>query len=84
MDEEAKIKIMSAKCARVIACISKTYDVALSKATDVFYKSQTAGVIEKGFNDSQDSGSMISGDFNSASNDKALAEQIWKEFNANK
>ena len=39
MSEDSKQIIRSAKCARIILCISEMYGVSLEEATDIFYNS---------------------------------------------
>ncbi len=69
MSEESLQILRSAKCARIIACISDMYGVSLEKATDIYYGSETANMIEEGVADLH------------CRSDKYLAEEIWREYN---
>ena len=40
-----------AQCARIIVCISEMYGVSLAEATDIYYNSETANLIEDGVAD---------------------------------
>ena len=46
MSDESKQILRSSQCARIIVCISEMFDVPLDKATDIFYVSETASMIE--------------------------------------
>ena len=72
MSEDSKLVIRSAKCARIILCISEMYGVSLEKATDIFYNSETSNMIEEGVADLH------------CRSDKYLAEEVWDEYNATK
>ena len=72
MSEDSKLVIRSAKCARIILCISEMYGVTLEKATDIFYNSETSNMIEEGVADLH------------CRSDKYLAEEVWNEYNATK
>ena len=72
MSEDSKQIIRSAKCARIILCISEMYGVSLEKATDIFYNSETSNMIEEGVADLH------------CRSDKYLAEEVWNEYNATK
>ena len=72
MSEDSKQIIRSAKCARIILCISEMYGVSLEKATDIFYNSETSNKIEEGVADLH------------CRSDKYLAEEVWDEYNATK
>jgi len=72
MSEDSKLVIRSAKCARIILCISEMYGVSLEKATDIFYNSETSNMIEEGVADLH------------CRSDKYLAEEVWNEYNATK
>ena len=72
MSEDSKQVIRSAKCARIILCISEMYGVSLEKATDIFYNSETSNMIEEGVADLH------------CRSDKYLAEEVWNEYNATK
>ena len=48
MSDESKQILRSSQCARIIVCISEMFEVPLDKATDIFYSSETANMIEEG------------------------------------
>ena len=68
MNNELKLKYLSAKNAIIITCISEMYHISLQEATDIFYNSETANLIEEGIADLH------------CRSDKYLAEEIWLEF----
>ncbi len=68
MSEESKQIIRSAQCARIIGCISEMYGVSLNDATDIYYGSETANLIEEGVADLH------------CRSDKYLAEEVWNEY----
>lgn len=68
MSEESKQILRSAQCARIIVCISEMYGVSLAEATDIFYNSETANLIEDGVADLH------------CRSDKYLAEEVWIEY----
>lgn len=72
MNDETKQIMRSAKCARIITCISNMHNISLNEATDVFYNSDTANMIEEGIADLQ------------CRSDKYLAEEIWDEYQSAK
>lgn len=72
MSEDSKLVIRSAKCARIILCISEMYGVSLEEATDIFYNSETSNMIEEEVADLH------------CRSDKYLAEEVWDEYNATK
>ena len=72
MSEDSKLVIRSAKCARIILCISEMYGVSLEEATDIFYNSETSNMIEEGIADLH------------CRSDKYLAEEVWNEYNTTK
>lgn len=45
--------LRAAKCANIIKAICELSDLTLSESTDIFYKSETAGLIEEGVADLQ-------------------------------
>jgi hypothetical protein len=67
MSEESKQIMKSAQCARIILCISEMYGVSLNEATDIYYNSETANMIEEGVADLH------------CRSDKYLAEEVWNE-----
>lgn len=72
MSEDSKLVIRSAKCARIILCISEMYSVSLEEATDIFYNSETSNMIEEEVADLH------------CRSDKYLAEEVWNEYNTTK
>ena len=68
MSEESKQILRSSQCARIIVCISEMFSVPLDKATDIYYNSETANLIEDGIADLH------------CRSDKYLAGEIWREF----
>lgn len=68
MSEESVQIIRSAQCARIIAAISEMFGVSLVEATDIYYSSETANLIEEGVSDLH------------CRSDKYLAEEVWNEF----
>lgn len=67
MSDEGKLILHAAKVARIIECISEMYDVTLNEATDIYYNSETANLIEEGVADLH------------CRSDKYLAEEVWLE-----
>lgn len=72
MNEDSKQIMRSAQCARIITCISEMFGVSLNKATDIYYNSETANMIEEGVADLH------------CRSDKYLAEEIWNEYQESK
>ncbi len=72
MSEESKQILRSSQCARIIVCISEMFEVPLDKATDIFYNSETANMIEEGIADLH------------CRSDKYLAGEVWREYQENK
>ena len=72
MSEDSKLIIRSAKCARIILCISEMYGVSLEEATDIYYNSETSNMIEEEVADLH------------CRSDKYLAEEVWNEYNTTK
>ncbi|MDE6348526.1 MAG: DUF3791 domain-containing protein [Bacteroides sp.] len=58
----------AAKCANIIIALGELYGLSFQEATDVFYSSETAGLIEEGVADLQ------------CRSDKYLASLVWEEF----
>ncbi len=67
MSEDSRQIMKSAQCARIILCISEMFGVTLNEATDIYYNSETANMIEEGVADLH------------CRSDKYLAEEIWNE-----
>ena len=72
MSEEGKQVLRSAQNARIIVCISEMFNVPLDKATDIYYNSETANLIEEGIADLH------------CRSDKYLAGEIWREYQERK
>ena len=72
MSEDSKQILKSAQCARIILCISEMYAVSIDEATDIFYNSETASMIEDGVADLH------------CRSDKYLAGEVWREFQETK
>ena len=68
MSEESMQILKSAQCARIITNISEMYGVSLEDATDMYYSSETANLIEEGVADLH------------CRSDKYLAEEVWREY----
>lgn len=68
MSEEGRQAMRSAQCARIIMCISEMFGVSLNDATDIYYNSDTANMIEDGVADLH------------CRSDKYLAEEVWREY----
>lgn len=68
MTDESKMVMRAAKCAHIIMALCELYGLSLQEATDVFYQSETAGLIEDGVADLQ------------CRSDKYLASLVWEEY----
>jgi hypothetical protein len=68
MSEERLQILKSAKCARIIVCLSEMYDISINEATDIYYCSSTSNMIEEGIADLH------------CRSDKYLAEEVWREY----
>ena len=68
MSDDSKSIIRSAQNTRIILCISEMYGVSIDEATDIYYNSETANMIEEGVADLH------------CRSDKYLAEEIWNEY----
>ncbi|MCM1169469.1 MAG: DUF3791 domain-containing protein [Bacteroides sp.] len=68
MTEESKLVLRGDKCAGIIMGISELFGVSLQQATDIFYESETAALIEEGVSDLQ------------CRSDKYLATLVWEEY----
>lgn len=70
---EARNPVMKgAQCARIILCLSRMYGVSIEEATDIYYHTESASMIEEGVADLH------------CRSDKYLAEEIWKEYQETK
>ena len=72
MSDESKQILRSSQCARIIVCISEMFEVPLDNATDIFYSSETANMIEEGIADLH------------CRSDKYLAGEVWREYQETK
>ena len=72
MSDQSKQILRSSQCARIIVCISEMFNVPLDEATDIFYNSETASMIEEGIADLH------------CRSDKYLAGEIWREYQENR
>jgi hypothetical protein len=72
MSEDSKQILKSTQCARIILCISEMYAVSIDEATDIFYNSETASMIEDGVADLH------------CRSDKYLAGEVWREYQETK
>ncbi len=68
MTEESKLVLRGNKFANVIMSLSELYELSIQEATDIFYRSESAGLIEDGVADLH------------CRSDKYLAELVWEEF----
>lgn len=68
MIDETKMALRGAKAANIIVSLSELYKLTIQKATDLYYKSITADMIEKGIADLH------------CRSDKYLATLIWDEY----
>lgn len=71
MSEEGLQIIKSEQSSRIIAAICDMYGISLEDATDIYYCSQTAAMIEDGIADLH------------CRSDKYLAEEVWREYKEN-
>ena len=65
--DETTHTILEMKYARIIRAISQMHGISLDDATEMFYNSQTAELIEEGIADLH------------CRSDKYLAEEVWLE-----
>lgn len=56
------------KCANVIAALSQMYNITIEEATDIYYNSSIADLIEEGIADLH------------CRSDKYLATEIWDDY----
>lgn len=68
MTQESMMALRAAKCANIIKAICELSDLPVREATDLFYRSETAGLIEDGVADLQ------------CRSDKYLASVILEEY----
>lgn len=67
MTDESKMVMRASKCANIIIALAELYGLSFQEAADVFYSSETAGLIEEGIADLQ------------CRSDKYLASLVWEE-----
>ena len=67
MTEESKITLRANKITSIIISLCELYDLTLEEATDMYYKSTTADLIEEGVSDLH------------CRSDKYLATLVWEE-----
>lgn len=67
MSEESKQVLRGVKCAHIIECISEMFGVSIPTATDMYYESETADLIEQGVADLH------------CRSDRYLATLVWEE-----
>ena len=68
MTEESKTALRATKTANIILSLCELYNLSIQTATDIYYKSTTAELIEDGVSDLQ------------CRSEKYLASLIWEEF----
>lgn len=68
MTEISKQIYKGIKCANVITCLSEMHHLTLDEATDMYYGSETANLIDEGIADLH------------CRSDKYLATEIWNEY----
>lgn len=72
MNDDSKQIVLDAKCANIIMEMSQMYGPSLEQATDIFYNSETAGLILEGIADLH------------CRSDKYLAGEVWAEYQEKK
>ena len=68
MTEERKMVMRATKVANIILSLQDLYNISLQEATDIYYNSTTADLIEDGVADLQ------------CRSDKYLATLVWEEY----
>lgn len=68
MTQESIMALRASKCANIIKAMCELSHLSLKEATDIFYQSETAGLIEEGVADLQ------------CRSDKYLATVILEEY----
>ena len=64
--------IKSEQCSRIRANMSEMFGISLEEATDIYYTSETAAMIEDGTAELH------------CRSDKYLAEEVWREYQSEK
>ena len=72
MTQESIIVLRGEKVAKIIENISERYSVSLDKASDIYYNSETAFLIEEGVADLH------------CRSEKYLVQCVWDEYKENK
>lgn len=72
MSDEVKVVLRGDKCAAIISSMNELFGVSIPDATDIYYKSVTAQLIEEGIADLH------------CRSEKYLATLVWEEYNENK
>lgn len=67
MSDESKLVLRGTKCANIILSLCEMYNLSMKEATDIYYQSETARLIEDGVADLQ------------CRSDKYLAQCVWEE-----
>lgn len=68
MTEESELIFRGDKCAEIIKSISELFGVSIAEATDIYYESETSGLIENGVADLH------------CRSSKYLATIVWEEY----
>ncbi len=68
MTEESKLVLSATKVANIILSLCEMYNLSLPDATEIYYRSTTAELIEEGISDLQ------------CRSNKYLATLVWEEF----
>ncbi len=68
MTEESKLVLSATKVANIILSLCEMYNLSLPDATEIYYRSTTAELIEEGISDLQ------------CRSNKYLASLVWEEF----
>ena len=71
MTEEGRIALRATKTANIILSLCELYKISLERATDIYYNSATAEMIEEGVADLH------------CRSEKYLAMLIWEEYSEN-
>ncbi|MBP5742741.1 MAG: DUF3791 domain-containing protein [Paludibacteraceae bacterium] len=72
MSEEGLQTIKSEQLSRIITAMCDMFGISLEEATDIYYCSQTAAMIEDGTADLH------------CRSDRYLAEEVWREYQSEK
>lgn len=68
MTQESRIVFRGIKCAKIIVAISEMYSISELAATDLYYRSETAAMIDEGVADLH------------CRSEKYLATLVWEEY----